>query len=325
MLLHPESLWLLLLLVPVGAVLLRNYRIGRKEFKRVKSSSQEGNLFDAFTIKWFFYSFFFLLALLFIIISLAGIRDTHETLEELPADKDVIFAVDISRSMLSGDIKPSRLQRTISMINTALGHTHSARFGLVLFKGDGYVYVPVTEDLEALNKAVDTITPSLFTSGSTSIEAGLRTAFDAFPSGEERRKIVVLCTDGEAHRGNSAAMIQSASDNKITVDVVGIGTESGGRIPLDDERYLRTEDGDFVISRLNPVPLRKIAEESGGTYCQMDKIGSLTEIFECLSLREEGENIRFLERERFKPFLMIAIVALLISFLVRVIPWRGTY
>jgi len=104
MLLHPESLWLLLLLVPVGAVLLRNYRIGRKEFKRVKGSRPEQNLYDAFTIKWFFYSFFYLLALLFIIISLAGIRDTHETLEELPADKDVIFAVDISRSMLSGDI-----------------------------------------------------------------------------------------------------------------------------------------------------------------------------------------------------------------------------
>ncbi len=325
MLLHPESLWLLLLLVPVGAVLLRNYRIGRKEFKRVKGSRPEQNLYDAFTIKWFFYSFFYLLALLFIIISLAGIKDTHETLEELPADKDVIFAVDISRSMLSGDIKPSRLQRTISMINTVINRTHSARFGLVLFKGEGYVYVPATEDLEALNKAVDTITPSLFTSGSTSIEAGLRAAFDAFPSGEDRRKIVILCTDGEAHRGNSTALIQAASDNKITVDVIGVGTEAGGRIPLDNERYLRTEEGDFVISRLHPVPLRKIAEGSGGSYCQMDKVGSLTEIFESLSVREEGDNIRFIEKERFTPFLMIAVIALLISFLVRVIPWRGTY
>ncbi|MFW5712081.1 MAG: VWA domain-containing protein [bacterium] len=325
MMLHPEFLWLLVLLIPVAAVILRNYRLGRKEFGRVKGSGPSRHLFDVFTIKWFFSSFFFLLSLLFIILSLAGFKNEKETLEELPADKDVIFAVDISRSMLSRDIQPSRLERSVTLMNSIMGRVESARYGLVLFKGAGYVYVPVTEDLEGLNKALDTISPSLFTSRSTSIEAGLRTAFDAFPRGEERRRIVVLITDGEAHSGNSAALLEAAADREITVDVIGVGTEEGGRIPLDEESFLRNESGDFVVSRLNPVPLRKIAEGSEGAYCQMDVIGSLSELFECLSLKEEGEHIRLIEQEKYKPFLLIAIAALLISFLVRVIPWRGTY
>ncbi len=325
MLLHPESLWLLILIVPVAGIMVRNYRLGRKEFKRVKGSGPARNLYDVFTIKWFFSSFFFILGILFIIISLAGVKDTHEALEELPSDKDVIFAVDISRSMLSQDIQPSRLERSIALINSVLGRVSSARYGLVLFKGDGYVYVPVTEDRESLNKAIDTISPSLFTSGSTSVEAGLQTAFNAFPTGEERRKIVVLCTDGEAHMGNSTAVLDTASRNKITIDVVGVGTEAGGRIPVGEDRFLRNGEGDVVITRLNPVSLRKLAEESGGAYCQMDKFNSLSELIENLSIREKGDTIRFLDKERYRPFLLTAIIFLLISFLVRVIPWRGTY
>lgn len=325
MFLHPEYLWLLVLLIPAGAVILRNFRLGRKEFGRVKGSGPARHLFDVFTIKWFFSSFFLLLALLFIVLSLAGFKNEQEILEELPADKDVIFTVDISRSMLSGDIQPSRLERSISLINSIIGRVNSARYGLVLFKGDGYVYVPVTEDLESLNKAIDTISPSLFSSSSTRIESGLRTAIDAFPSGEERRRIIILITDGEAHSGSSTAVLEAAADRDITVDVIGVGTEEGGRIPLDEERFLRDESGDFVVTRLNPVPLRRIAEGSEGAYCQLDSLGSLSELFECLSLKEGGESIRLIEEEKYKPFLLIAIAALLISFLVRVIPWRGTY
>jgi len=325
MLLHPESLWLLLLLIPVGVVLLRNYRMGRKEFKRVKGSGPAKRLFDVFTIKWFFTSFFFLLSLLFIIFALMGLKDKREALEELPADKDVIFAVDISRSMLSRDIQPSRLERTTALINSIFSRSNSARYGLVVFKGEGYVYVPVTEDLEAMKKAIDTLSPSMFSSGSTDIQAGLEVAFNAFPSGEERRKVVILFTDGEAHSGSSAAVTTNAIKEQIMVDVVGVGTTQGGEIPLSDDRTLRNQDGEVVVSRLNPVPLRKIAEETGGTYCQMDEVGSLSELFECLSLQQKGENIRFLEQERYQLFLLVAIAALFISFLVRIIPWRGTY
>lgn len=325
MLLHPESLWLLLLLLPAGAVLLRNYRMGRKEFKRVKGSGPSKRLFDVFTIKWFFTSFFFMLSLLFIILALTGIKDKREALEEVPSDKDVVFAVDISRSMLSRDIQPSRLERTTVLINSIIGRSNSARYGLVVFKGEGFVYVPVTEDIEAMKKAIDSLAPSMFSSGSTNIQAGLETAFNAFPAGEERRKIVVLFTDGETHSGNSTAVTTSASKEQITVDVVGVGTTQGGEIPVGADSSLRNQDGEVVISRLNPVPLRNIAEGTGGAYCQMDEEGSLSELFECLSLQQKGENIRFLEQERYQLFLLVAIAALFISFLVRIIPWRGTY
>jgi len=323
--LYPEFTALFFLLIPVAFIQYRNYKLGRKEFQKVKGTGSPGSLFDAFTVKWVFVSLFYFLALVFIILSLLGIKSEKKNIKEIPSAVDVVFTLDISRSMLADDSAPNRLERSLNLINNIIGRLDAARFGLVVFKGQGIILVPVTEDKEAVNLAIDVISPSMFTASSTNMAAGLETALKAFPEGEERRRVIVFISDGEAHFGNVTEIAASAKENDILIDVLGVGSIDGGQIPVGDGKYLRDEDGSIVVSKMNPAVLRKIAESSGGSFCEVDSLNSLNELFSCLSVNGTQEKIKFDEQGSYRLFLLFAVCMLIISLLVKVIPWRGTY
>lgn len=325
MLLYPDYLWLFSLLVPVVYILYRNYRIGRREFGRIKGSGDANRLFDAFTIKWFFSSLFFLLSLIFLILSLVGIKNEGKDVKNLPAGSDVIFVLDISRSMLSDDVGPSRLERSLTVINSVVNRTENTRFGLVVFKGTGLVLVPVTEDVEALNQFIDVVTPNILSARSTNISAGLKTAFYAFPAGEDRRKVVVLITDGEGHEGDAVETASSVKTEDIELKVLAVGTEEGGKIPLGGDEYLRDGNGNEVVSRVNMEELQRLADAADGTFCRVDTVATLNELVDCMSIGSGRSSIQFIERGRYKLFLFFAATALIFSLLVKVVPWHGTY
>lgn len=325
MLLYPEFTVLFFLLLPIAFLLYRNYRLGRKEFQKVKGTGPVRSLYDAFTIKWVFVSLFYFLALVFIILSLVGIRSEKKNIEQIPEKADVVFALDISRSMLANDVAPSRLSRSLNLINNITGRLQNARFGIVVFKGEGYILVPVTEDREAINQAVDVISPSLFTSSSTNLAAGLETALEAFPRGEDRRRLIVFISDGEAHTGNVTEIAERAKEDDIGLDVLGVGTRDGGQIPVGDDQYLRDQDGAIVVSKLNTAILRKVAEINGGSYCEVNSLNSLNELFSCLSINKDQDMVKFEEQGRYALFLLLAVCLLILSILVKVIPWHGTY
>lgn len=323
--LYPRYALLFILLVPVAYFLYRNYRLGRKEFRRVKGAGAVQRLYDAFTVKWVFVSLFYFLSLIFIVLSLLGISSERKNIKEVPEDIDVIFALDISRSMLAEDVVPSRLDRSLNLINHVAGRLSAARFGIVVFKGEGYVLVPVTEDREAVEQAVDIVTPSLFTSGSTSLSAGLETALNAFPQGEDRRKLIICISDGESHAGNAAEIASAAKERDVAIDVLAVGTLEGGRIPIGDDQYLQDKEGSVVVSRMNTAVLKRIAENSGGKYCEIGGMGSLNEVFGCLSINGDQERFEYDEEGRYRPFLLLAVCMLVLSLLVKVIPWYGIY
>ncbi len=325
MLLFPEYAWLGLLLLPVLYILYRNYRFGRHEFGRMKGSGDVNRLFDAFTIKWFFSSLFFLLSLVFIILSLVGIKSEEREVRDIPDGMDIVFVLDISRSMMSDDITPNRLERSLTVINQIVSRNDGARFGLVVFKGSGLVLVPVTEDIEALHQFIDTVSPDLFSSRSTNLEAGLRTAFSTFPLEEERRKVVVLITDGEGHEGDGIEAASAAKEEEIELNVLAVGTEEGGRIPLGEEQYLRDREGNVVVTSLKIPELRRLADAAEGNFCRIDSNGTVNELIECMSIGSVQSSIQFIERGRYELFLFIAAVALILSLLVKVVPWHGSY
>jgi Ca-activated chloride channel family protein len=325
MLLSPQYLWLFLLLIPVVYIQYRNYRIGRREFGKIKGSGDAERLFDAFTVKWFFSSLFYNFAMIFLILSLVGIRSEQKDVRNLPAGSDVIFCLDISRSMLSDDVNPSRLERALTVIQSITNRYEEARFGLVVFKGTGLVLVPVTEDREALKQFIDVVNPDILSAGGTNLEAGLNTAFAAFPSGEDRRKIVVLISDGEGHEGKATEAASSAQELDIGLKVVAVGTEGGGRIPLGEEEYLRDENGEIVVSRLRAAELQRIADAAQGTFCRLESITSMNEVMSCIEVNSGSGGIQFVERGRYKLFLFAAAMALILSVLVKVVPWHGTY
>ena len=226
---------------------------------------------------------------------------------------------------MAEDIIPNRLSRSFTLINNITGRFKTARFGIVVFKGEGLVLVPVTEDQEAISQAVDIISPSLFTSSSSNLASGLETALKAFPDGEDRRKVIIFISDGESHSGNITEMASLAKDRDIVIDVFAVGTREGGKIPLGDGTYLKDRNGNDVVSVLNPALLGKIAEISGGNYCTVDSLNSMNEQVSCLSISGEQEKIRYDQEGSYRLFLLLAVVLFVLSLLIKVLPWRGTY
>lgn len=325
MILYPELASLFFLLLPVAYIMYRNFQLGRKEFGRLKGGSNVRNLFDVFTIKWFFSGLFYLLALFFIILSLVGIKSEEKVVQDVPSEMDVVFALDISRSMLSTDVSPNRLNRSLTFISSVTSRLDNARFGLVVFKGQGMIYVPVTEDIEALDQALTSVSPDIFSSQSTNLRSGISTAMTAFPRGEERRKILILITDGENHLGNTGELIDELKREEIEMDVLAVGTEEGGRIPIGEDQYLRDSEGRVVVSKLNRSILSRIAESADGNYCDLSDRGSLNDVFSCLSIQADNDTLRLKEEGMYRLFLLLAVLALFLSLLVKVVPWRGTY
>lgn len=320
----PRMLWLLLVLIPVGYIMYLNFRDGRRELKRFKGHGPVEQLFDVFTIKWFFSSLFFFFFIVGVVLSLVGLQTNREQPEEEPIEADIIFAVDLSRSMRAEDVRPTRLDRAKAIMRGVLERVEKARFGVVLYKGSAYTLVPVTEDKNAVGGALEILSPSLFTSPGTDMEAGIRHAVSAFPGKEQRRRIILLFSDGESHGGRPVEAASLCAEEGIRLHTLGVGTKEGGRIPLGTEGYVRDGQGNPVISVLRESLMNRSAEAGNGVYVHVTGAETISPILERLELEADEGKVSYLAEGRYKPYLLISLIFLFLSIFVKVVPWRGT-
>ncbi|OHD53179.1 MAG: hypothetical protein A2096_01920 [Spirochaetes bacterium GWF1_41_5] len=184
---------------------------------------------------------------------------------------DIVFLLDISRSMLAEDIKPSRLEKAKSEIAGFVSRLKGDRVGLVVFAGTSFVTCPLTIDYNALEMFIDIISPSMITRQGTDIGHAVDTAAGCFNNREFKYKAVILLTDGEDHSGKSLEAAKEAKKKGIRVYTIGIGSRSGEIIPVKDENsrikeYIKDQKGQVVLSRLDEVILQKISVLTGGKY-----------------------------------------------------------
>ncbi len=321
----PESFWLLFLLPPVGYLMALGFRTGRRELRRFKGRGPVSQLFDVFTIKWFFSSLFFILFIIFTIFSLVGFQTERDQPEEVPPEVDVMFVVDLSRSMLAEDIRSNRLERGKTIIRGMIDRISKARFGITVYKGSAYTLVPMTEDRSSVESALELLSPSLFTSPGTDMESGVRRGVESFPKSEQRRNVLILLSDGESHSGRPVEAAREGSREGISIHCVGLGTEEGGKIPVSDDEYLRDERGELVVSKLRESLLLRTAEAGKGSYLSLEDSPSIDAILEEFELTTEEGKIRYSIHGRYKGLLLISLIFLLLSILVKVVPWRGTF
>jgi Ca-activated chloride channel family protein len=186
--------------------------------------------------------------------------------------RDLLVAIDISRSMLAKDYESSRLELAKDTIKKLVSALSCERVGLLLFASSAWIQCPLTEDYDAIKSFVDMIDYDSVSSGSTDIAAPIMTALDLYermPS--KKNKILVLVTDGEDLVGNMNSMQQRAHDAGLSLFVIGLGTQEGAPIPCYDEHGTQTghithEDGSIVISRLCEENLRSLVGAIGGQY-----------------------------------------------------------
>ncbi len=199
-----------------------------------------------------------------LIVALAGPRWGRSEEEIILRSRTLMLAVDVSRSMLTEDIYPSRLSRAKADLVDLLDVCHGDRVGLLAFRGRANVLCPLTTDSAYLRTTIDALSPQSAPPGETNLADAINRSLAAFENETAAHCAILLITDGEDLDGNALALAKQAGERKIPIFTVGIGSEAGATIP--DGRDVVKFEGEPVISRLNPATLQAIASASGGQY-----------------------------------------------------------
>ena len=238
---------------------------------------------------------------------------------------DIIIAIDVSNSMLAGDIKPNRLERAKRKISDLLQMIDGDRIGLVAFAGTSFLQCPLTLDYSAAEIFLDAIDTDLIPVQGTAIGHAIRTATRAFSQTEKKSKALILITDGEDHEGQAMSAAKEAGKQGIIIFTIGIGQEMGAPMPSlkSGKGFKRDKSGEVVVSRLNETILQKMALETGGSYVRsvtgdmdLNKIYR-TDIKEKVDKKELKSSRKKLWQDRFQWFILLALLCLSLERVIR--------
>ena len=191
---------------------------------------------------------------------------------------EVVIALDISESMLTEDVRPSRLDRAKNFLLDLTNAMDGEQVGLVLFAGQAYLQMPLTTDYGAAQLLIRSASPTQAPTQGTNFAAAISLAGQLLQPEEEElkavRRIVVLVSDGENHEALAEETLRDAAANGLRLYAVGVGTEAGGRIPAINggrNAYKRGPDGAPILSKFDPAALQALAEAGEGRYFDLSK------------------------------------------------------
>ncbi|MCD6418428.1 VWA domain-containing protein [bacterium] len=185
---------------------------------------------------------------------------------------DIVFALDVSKSMLAEDLKPNRLANAKSEIRAFINHQTSDRVGLVVFAGDAFLACPLTIDYDAFLMFLESVDITSVDAPGTDIARAIDICKQAFTDDKPRYKAIILITDGEQTApGDPISSAIDAQKSGIRIFTIGVGTPTGAPIPVKDASgnivgYKKDENGAIVTSHLDGATLTEIAERTGGKY-----------------------------------------------------------
>lgn len=321
---HPQFLYLLLL-IPVLVLLFVYARLRKK-----KAMSRFGDLNLVMRlvpdysgtreiIKFVIWS----VAWLLIVISLAD-PQTGSKLEKIKRKGvDMIFALDVSNSMLAQDITPNRLERAKQAIVHLLGKLENDRVGLVVFAGKAYVQMPLTTDYSATRLFLSNINPGMIPVQGTAIGDAIETCASSFGNTKQSKAIIII-TDGENHEDNAVEAAQEAAAKGIRVYTIGVGLPEGAPIPVYSGStqigYKKDAQGITVITRINEPMLQDIAKAGRGIFVRANNSQSgVQEVFDQINKLEKAEyNEAFFSdyEDRYQIFLFAAFLLIVAETLI---------
>ncbi len=231
--------------------------------------------------------------------------------------REVLIAVDLSRSMLAQDVKPSRLDRSKLLITSLLDELKGERVGLVLFAGTAFLQAPLSSDYEVLREFLPALNPDYLPEGGSNYKAMLETSMSAFGTSTADRYLIIL-SDGESTVDDWKGLTDSLKTKGIRIIGLGVGTAQGSFIPEAGGGLVKDERGAVVMSRLNSSTLQELAQVTGGAYTDASAWVDLAALLR--KTVEAGRKGEFAEKntarlvERFQWFLAPGLLLLLVSF-----------
>lgn len=256
--------------------------------------------------------------LAFCVVALA--RPQWGRLEEPVFDqsREILLAIDLSRSMLTPDVRPSRLDRGKLLIQSLLEKLAGERVGLVVFSGTSFLQSPLSADYEILREFLPALGPDFLPEGGSNYGAMLDASLQAFGASGSADRFLVILSDGEATDDNWKAKIPELSKKSIRVISLGVGTATGGMIPDGTGGLIKDERGAVVLSKLESGTLQELAKATNGVYRDASTWVDLAAVVN--ETIEQGRKGQFVEKntvrlvERFQWPLAFGLWCLFVSF-----------
>ncbi len=211
-------------------------------------------------------------ALLMLLLALAEPRWGQSTEELVTRARNVMIAVDVSRSMLAQDVRPNRLGRSKADVTDLIDALKGDRAGLLAFGGKGVLLCPMTTDLAYLRQSVDALSPESAPPGETDLADAISKCLEAFDRAQSSHNAIVLISDGEDLAGRASELAKTAGKRGVPIFTVGIGSARGAPIP--EKGGTVQFEGKSVQSRLTESTLKAIADLSGGHYVPLATAGT---------------------------------------------------
>jgi Ca-activated chloride channel family protein len=233
----------------------------------------------------------------------------------------VMVALDVSRSMLAEDMKPTRLDRAKLEISDMMSRLNGDEIGIVLFSGASFIQFPLTFDYATARTYLQHANTNVITRQGTVIAEAIDTAMAGFSEQRATQKVIVIMTDGENHEGDPIGVARQAVEDGAIIYTVGFGSAQGEPIPEYDEQgsvtgFREDGQGNVVLSQLDETTLQQIARAGGGRYfraSERDAIEAL--VAEIESLQDESFQSEFSRTriERFQIFLLAGVISLVLG------------
>ena len=261
------------------------------------------------------------LAILLLSIGLANPKIGTELNSINREGVDIVFAVDVSKSMLAEDVAPNRLLRSKRIISEIINSLNSDRVGIVAYAAQAIPQVPLTTDFASVKNFLQIIDTDMLSSQGTSIDSALNLSANFFDQNSETNRVLILLSDGEDHDDIPESLINLIIENNINLISIGVGQDSGSTIPIKVngriDSYKKDSNGEVVITKRNSEILNKIASSSGGEYID----GNTTEeALENVKVKlekidkSEFETSQFVEyKQQFQIFILLALLFIILD------------
>ncbi|WP_435623857.1 VWA domain-containing protein [Flagellimonas sp.] len=235
---------------------------------------------------------------------------------------DIVFAIDVSKSMLAEDIAPNRMEKAKRLVSEIINQLASDRVGIIAYAGQAYPQLPITTDYGAAKMFLQAMNTNMLSSQGTAINAAIDLASTYYDDEEQTNRVLFIVSDGEDHSERSTIdAVEYATQNGIRIFTLGVGKSKGSPIPIKRngvvESLKKDSQGEVVITKLNEAVLSEIADEGNGVYIDGSNTDKAVEfIKEQLAQmdKKEFEAKQFAEyKDQFQWFLAIGLFFLFLD------------
>ncbi len=319
-----EKIWFwLLLVIPVIVVLFLVLQLWKRHAQRkftnkliLKRLSPNRSLFKPI-LK------LVVLCLAFACLSIALVNPKIGTkLETIKRQGvDIVFAVDVSKSMLAEDIAPNRLEKSKQLVTQIVNNLASDRVGIIAYAAKAFPQLPITTDYAAAKMFLQSMNTDMLSSQGTAIDEAIQLAKTYYDDEEQTNRVLIIISDGEDHNNIAANVAEEASEEGIKIFTIGVGSAKGAPIPIKRNgivlNYKKDNTGETVITKLNEETLISIADEANGQYINgnntNDVVETIREILNKMD-KKEFEAKEFAEyKDQYQWFLGLGIFFLCID------------